>query len=147
MVISGVLLLQNVQGATDGATKAIYAVVISYLFSFTAATVSFFVTKGKLSSPRPMLKPLFLSSAPITAVRASGSLINSAIAVLLPVMLIRAGLTPSDAVKAFGVVSGMAMPVLMIPATVIGSLALVLVPRLSEDFYAKNTQRLYGNIS
>lgn len=146
MVISGVLLLQNVQGATDGATKAVYAVVISYLFSFTAASVGFFITKGKLSSPRPMLKPLFLSSAPITAVRASGSLINSAIAVLLPVMLIRAGFTPSDALKAFGVVSGMAMPVLMIPATVIGSLALVLVPRLSEDFYAKNTQRLYSNI-
>lgn len=146
MVIVGVVLLQNVQSSMDGATKAVFAVILSYVFSFTASAICFFVSGGKLSSPKPAFKPLFRSAMPITAVRASGSLINSVIAVVLPIMLIRAGLSQTDAIKAFGVVSGMAMPVLFIPATLIGSLALVLVPRLSEDYYRKATARLYGNI-
>lgn len=46
----------------------------------------------------------------------------------------------------FGVVSGMAMPVLSIPSTVIGSISLVLVPELSEDFYRKRYRQLSANI-
>ncbi len=146
MVIAGVLLLQNIESSMDGATKATYAVILSYAFSFTASTLCFFFSGGKLSTPKRMLKPLLRSAMPITAVRTSSSLINSAIAVLLPAMLIQAGFTQTEAIKAFGVVSGMAMPVLFIPATIIGSLALVLVPRLSEDYYRKDTAHLYENI-
>ena len=46
-----------------------------------------------------------------------------------------------------GLVTGMAIPVLFIPSTIIGSLSLVLVPELSENFYRKNTKRLYANLS
>lgn len=146
MVIAGVLLLQNVNDSLSGATKAAWAVVISYLFSFTASVVCFFVGGGKLSSPKKTLRPLFNATLPITTVRASGSLVNSAVAVLLPAMLIRAGATSAEALRLFGVASGMAMPVLFIPATIIGSLSLVLVPELSEDYYRKNTVRLYKNL-
>jgi O-antigen/teichoic acid export membrane protein len=40
----------------------------------------------------------------------------------------------------------MVLPILFIPSTIIGSLALVLVPQLSEDFYSKNHPRLRANI-
>lgn len=83
---------------------------------------------------------------PITAVRAGGSLVGSAVAVLLPAMLIRAGATQTEALQMFGVVSGMAIPILSIPSTVIGSISLVLVPELSEDFYRKRYKQL-GKIS
>lgn len=147
MVIAGVLLLQNTESATAGANKAAWAVVISYLFSFTASLVCFFVGGGKLASPQKELKPLFTATVPITAVRASGSLVNSAIAVLLPAMLIRAGATSSEALRLFGVASGMALPVLMIPSTVVGSLSLVIMPELSENYYRKNEERLYKNLA
>ena len=146
MVIAGVLLLQNVSTPESGAHLAAWAVVLSYLFSFTASTLCFFFKNGKISSPKKMLKPLFNASLPITSVRVSGSLVNSAIAVLLPVALIRAGASESEAMRLFGIVSGMAIPILFIPSTVIGSLSLVLVPELSEDFYRKNKQRLYKNL-
>ncbi|MBQ8685759.1 MAG: oligosaccharide flippase family protein [Clostridia bacterium] len=146
MVIAGVLLLQNVSDSLTGAKLAAWAVVISYLFSFTLSTVGYFVCGGRLSSPERALKPLFTATLPITSVRASGSLVNSAVAVLLPAMLVRAGYQSADALELFGVVSGMAMPVLFIPATIIGSLSLVLVPELSEDFYRKNEARLYKNL-
>lgn len=146
MVLAGVLLLQNVTGSEMGAQKAAIAVVVSYTFSFTASLICFFARGGKLSRPKPMLKPLFNAALPITTVRASGTLINSAVAVLLPAMLIRAGMRESEAVSLLGIVSGMAMPVLFIPSTVIGSLSLVLVPRLSEDFYKGNTKSLQANL-
>lgn len=146
MVIVGILLLKNVSSAAVGAEKAAWAVVISYLFSCSASLLCFFFSGGKLSSPKKQLKPLFNATLPITSVRASSSFVNSAVAVLLPVMLIRAGASESDALKLFGIVSGMVIPILFIPSTVIGSLSLVLVPELSEDFYRKKTDRLRKNI-
>ncbi|MBQ7879323.1 MAG: oligosaccharide flippase family protein [Clostridia bacterium] len=147
MTIAGVLLLQNATSAYDGAVKAAWAVVISYLFSFTAAVISFFVCGGKLTRPQPALKPLLSSAFPITSVRVGSSLVNSAISVLLPVMLIRAGFSNDDALKLFGVASGMALPMLMLPTTFIGSIATVLMPKMSEDFYAKRKKRLYTHLA
>ena len=146
MVIAGVILLQNVASPLDGAQKAAWAVVVSYLFSFTLSSIWFFIRGGKISKPEKSLKPLFTASLPITSVRASGSLVTSAVAVLFPLMLIRAGMSKSDAMSIFGVVSGMVLPVLFVPSTIIGSIALVLVPELSEDFYRKNYTRLYTNL-
>ncbi len=146
MVIAGVLLLQNVPSPALGAEKAAWAVVLSYLFSFTASFICFLVRGGKFSKPKNALKPLFNASMPITSVRASGSLVTSAVAVLLPAMLIRAGASETDALKIFGVVSGMVFPVLFTPSTLIGSLSLVLVPELSEDYYRKNFIRLKKNL-
>ncbi len=146
MVIAGVLLLRGVSSPADGAQKAAWAVVISYLFSFTASTLCFLFRGGKLSLPKKELKPLFNAAMPITSVRASASLVNSAVAVLLPAMLMQAGVSESDALKLFGIVSGMVFPILFIPSTLIGSLSLVLVPELAEDHYSKNFDRLRKNL-
>ncbi len=146
MVIVGVALLQSVPSPAVGAERAAWAAVLSYLFSFTVATICFFVKGGRLSSPKKALKPLFNTAMPITSVRASASLITSAVAVLLPAMLMRTGLSEGEAMKLFGILSGMVFPVLFIPSTLIGSLALVLVPELSEDRYRKNYDRLKKNL-
>ena len=147
MVVVGVALLKRIPSPAVGAERAAWAVVLSYLFSFTVATICFFLKGGKLSTPKKALKPLFNASMPITSVRASASLITSAVAVLLPAMLIRTGLSEGDAMKLFGIVSGMVFPILFIPSTLIGSLALVLIPELSEDYYRKNYTRLKKNLS
>ena len=146
MVIVGIFLLQKVSTPLDGAQKAAWAVVISYLFSFAVSTLCFFFQGGALSSPKAQLKPLFNATMPITSVRASSALVNSAVAVLLPVMLIRIGYDSGEALTLFGVVSGMVLPILFIPSTIIGSLALVLVPELSEDYYSGNFARLKKNV-
>lgn len=147
MVIAGILLLRNARSAEQGANLAAWAVVLSYLFSFTTSFLCFLFCGGKLSNPKKQLKPLFNATLPITSVRAGSSLVSSAVAVLLPVALMRAGASESEALTLFGVLSGMVIPVLFIPSTVIGSLSLVLVPELAEDYYKKNTPRLYQNLS
>ncbi len=52
MVIFGVLLLRNVQTPLSGAVRASYAVLLSYLFSFTASIVYFLLKNGRLSTPK-----------------------------------------------------------------------------------------------
>ncbi len=146
MVIVGIFLLRRIPTPLVGAKRAAWAATLSYLFSSMAAVVCFFCLKGKLGKPKKMLKPLFNASMPITLVRASGSLVTSLVAVLLPAMLIKAGLSEGEALKLFGILSGMVLPVLFIPSTLIGSLSLVLVPELSEDYYKKQTERLRKNI-
>ena len=147
MVIAGVLLLKSVHSSLDGAQKAAWAATISYAFSFTASLIAFFFCGGKISRPKKQLKPLFNATLPITSVRVSGTLVNAAISVLLPVMLIRSGYNESESLRLFGVVTGMALPVIFIPATIIGSIALVLVPQLAEDFFKRNFSKLYQNIT
>lgn len=56
--------------------------------------------------------------------------------------LTAAGYSSSRAMSEYGVVYGMVMPVLMVPSTLIGSLALVLVPELSECYYKGNKEKL-----
>ncbi len=138
MIVCGIVLISNATSIYQGAFRAGLAVTISYIFSFTLAVIVFFVRKNKLTNPIKELKPLLASATPITAMRTASSLANSLVSVILPLRLISAGYTQSEAMNMFGSALGQAMPILYIPTTLIGSFTLVLVPELSENFYKGN---------
>lgn len=146
MIGAGVLLVTRMTDVFDGAKRVAFAVVLSYLVSFTLSVLYYFCKGGRLKSPRGQLKPLLASALPITGMRTSNSLMNSVISLLLPARLMAAGLSESEAMSEIGVAMGMSMPVLSIPATLIGSLALVMVPELAENFFRGNHSRLRANI-
>ena len=146
MLVAGVLLIHFATSSLSGMRRAAWAVVISYVFSFVAGTITYFTKGGKLKNPFKPLLPLASSSAPITGMRTATSLINSLIAVILPARLIAFGLSQVEAVSQFGAAFGMAVPILFMPGTLIGSLAVVLVPELAENFYKKQAQTLKNNI-
>lgn len=100
----------------------------------------FFAYKGKMASPKGHIKPLLASSVPITFVRASSSIVNSAIAIIVPMILVGMGHTNDQAMYIFGSSIGMAMPLLYIPITVVGSLAYVMIPTLSSAYSSGNMQ-------
>ena len=135
MVICGVILVYGVSDPLIGARNATIAVVISYVFSFAVSMFWYFKTGGKFKNPAKQLKPLIVSSAPITAMRTAASVLNSAVAVLLPALLVAGGLSNSEAMSLYGVTLGMAVPMLFIPSSTIGSIAVVVAPELSENFY------------
>jgi len=72
-------------------------------------------------------------AAPVAGANVAINLIGSANAVIIPQRLIASGVAPSEALGAFGVAFGMTMPLLALPQAVSGSIALVMVPRLSES--------------
>ena len=132
--------------AVEGASKAAWAHTIAALFVFAIATVALLDKKPKWGDPTPFVKPLTLAALPITAVRSGTTLVSAAVAVLLPAMLMRAGMPQKDALELFGVATGMVMPLIGTPLTVIGSLAIVLVPELAEDHQKRNLRRLQANV-
>lgn len=147
MVIVGIALVKSSRTLNDGISRAAIAVITSYVFSFTASLIMFKHLGGGLSSSRTTLKPFILSSLPITGMRTSTALVNSLIAIILPSLLTKYGLTTSQALSTFGAAFGMAIPVLFMPSTLIGSIAVVLVPELSENYYKNNSRTLNNNIN
>lgn len=144
MILVGVSLLLFLQNDLPDLNKAAIAVLVSYLCSFSIALFYFLLKGGKFRAPKGELRPLLTASLPVTAMRTSSSLMNSLISVLFPMRLMAAGVSSSIAMSEYGVVYGMVMPVLTIPSTLIGSIALVLVPELSERFYKGERESLRG---
>ena len=147
MVGLGCALVAGAASAADGARRAAIAVFISYIFSFLVSLFWYFKKGGRLVNPKNQLKPLLSSSLPVTAMRTSTSMMNSLVAVLMPMLLVKmCKMTDSEAVSLYGIAAGMAVPILFIPSSLIGSIAVVLAPELSENFYKNRTERLKADV-
>ncbi len=147
MVVFGVFLVSKATSPQDGAVRAGYAIFISYVISFVLSTTVFVFEGGKLANPFKELPPLLEASLPITIMRTATSLISTIIAIILPARLIAFGASSSKALSLYGELSGMAFPLLFIPSTIIGSIALVIVPELSENYYKRQNKVLENKIS
>jgi stage V sporulation protein B len=86
--------------------------------------------EGKQSSPN-YYRPLIKSAGPITGVRVIASLSLPIISVIIPMRLVAAGWTASQAIAQYGIMVGMTLPLLTIPGTIISALSTALVPELS----------------
>ena len=146
MMIIGIILVNRATNAFSGIKRAGYAVLISYLFSFTVSIVVYFVKGGRFKAPKTTLKPLLVSSVPITAMRTATTLIGTSISLILPARLVFYGATSTYALQEFGKVYGMAFPLIFMPSSLIGSLALVLVPELSDNYYSGKYLTLKTNV-
>lgn len=146
MIVVGVVLINRATNAYQGAFRAGVAVLVSYLFSFALSTGVFFFRKNKLTNPSSELKPLFASATPITAMRTATSLAVSLVSVILPLRMVVAGFSQSEAMSAFGAAMGQAMPLLFIPTTLIGSFTLVLIPEIAENYYKKHHESLRNDV-
>jgi len=112
--------------------KASLSLSIACIFSATLVVIIYFSLKQKLANPKSAFKPLLKSSLPITTLRTVSSLVQSLIAIIIPSRLMLYGYSSSEAMAQFGMLLGMAFPLIMIPGTLIGSVAVTLVPEISS---------------
>lgn len=75
---------------------------------------------------------LIASSSPITASRVLLNLLQSIEAVSIPLMLQNYGMTASDALSMYGVLTGMAMPCILFPSALTNSISTMLLPEVAE---------------
>ena len=73
------------------------------------------------------------SSSPITTIRTASSLGTFLIAIIIPLRLVASGMTRARAMSLFGIASGMALPLIMIPSTLVGAIATAVIPEISEN--------------
>lgn len=119
---------------------------VACFVSAACSIIAFKIFKGKLSSPKGYIKPLIKSSTPITLSRASSSLSSFFTAIAVPFLLMSNGNSSSEAMYIFGYSTGMAMPLLFIPLTVVGSIAFVMIPTMSESMAKGNESELNSQV-
>lgn len=129
IILSVTMLSFAIFGVQKGKTIALSYVICDFICAIILL-ILFFKKGGKFGKPK-YLKEVTASATPITSTRLFSSFISSIIAILLPTLLIKTGLDLQEATAAYGRVSGMVMPILLAPSTIVGSLAVVMVPELA----------------
>ncbi len=135
-VITFVLLLGFIFYFTDLAQLSAWSFSIACIISAIIVIILFIktnkLTKTKKGEHKAYIKPLLRSAIPITGVRLLASVAFPLVSILLPIRLMAAGWTSIEAISHFGIMIGMTFPLLTIPMTLISSLAVALIPELSQ---------------
>lgn len=93
------------------------------------------------------LKEIGVIAVPVGISAVMGTLMNAFNSVLIPQRLVFGGADVSSAMSAFGILSGMTMPLLNLPTSLIGALNLVLLPRLSESLAKRDSKGLQRRLN
>ncbi|MDR0850539.1 MAG: oligosaccharide flippase family protein [Christensenellaceae bacterium] len=145
-IMACVILIALIYSTFDGAVAASVSLVISCAFSAALVVILFFKTGGRLKSPKGQTKTVLKSAIPITAVRIASSLLMPIIAIIMPIKLLQSGLSPEQALSQYGIALGMTFPLLYLPSTLTGSLAMALIPDISSDLASKNYNHIAKKI-
>lgn len=120
------------------------AMVISEIFS--SSTLIFFFrryfkkTGETVKSGRIKLIGKIASVAvPISIAALADNIISSFNTILLPRRLVAFGLTHEAATETLGIISGMILPMVLLPAVLAGSLSTIIMPKLSEASALNNS--------
>ena len=119
---------------SDKTVAVAASMTVACVVSALAVALFYFCGKRKLKSPKTHFKPLIATSVPITLSRTTSSINNYVIAIAMPFLLMSSGLNSEQSMYVFGSCVGMALPLLYLPITVVGSLAFVMIPTLSEAY-------------
>lgn len=114
----------------------------SALFCLTAALLHFGKQKREHASSSLPWATLLCLSLPLTANRVLINLLQSIEAVCIPMRLQLSGLTTSSALSVYGVLTGMAMPLVLFPSAVTSAISVMLLPTVSEAQAANNERRI-----
>lgn len=104
-------------------------------------------TAGQRLPRRALDRRIAAIALPIAVTALLGNLMGSVCAILIPQKLVQGGMEVSAAISAFGVMFGMALPLLNLPTAFIAALGLVLVPRLAESSALRRTGEIHRRIS
>ena len=85
-------------------------------------------------------------AAPLMANRLIMNVLQSAEAIMIPNKLEEFGLTGSQAVSIYGILTGMAMPFIMFPSAIVNSLAVVLLPAVAKQQSIGNKSGIKKNL-
>ncbi len=112
--------------ALPGIAEVCAGVAVWFLYRHSAPSLT-------RTRPSPDLRrQLTRLSAPTTVARLCQTVLRAMNAVVLPVCLRRSGLTQTAATAQFGLMSGMAMPLLMLPGIVTGAICMVATPAVAR---------------
>lgn len=132
--VGGVYLMYCVaseQGKPVTIEMAVWGLVIGEIVSvlYSVTFTRFHASRGGLSGA---VGQLITMAAPLTVSRVLINLFQSAEAILIPGKLQEFGYRADEALSVYGVLTGMAMPMILFPAAIANSVSVMLLPAISE---------------
>ena len=106
--------------------------IVSAIYSIFMLHETLFSPSGKLQYFLIPARELLHLSIPLTANRVLLNLLQSAEAILIPLRLQMYGLTLSDSLSTYGVLTGMALPCILFPSAITNSVSTMLLPTVAE---------------
>ncbi len=140
------LFVSGIISGISGEIGVALAFLISDVLVMGIIIFTFLKRDGKfvgIGSFKEVLKP----ATPLTIMKIFGSLVGVAVTLIVPNGLIASGMTIAEATASVGRISGMANPLLFAPNALIGSLAIVLIPEMSESNAKADLESLGKQIS
>ena len=109
--------------------------IASSFISLFAVSMHFKVTHYNIRNirrPLSVLRKLLHISVPLTMNKILLTLLGSIEVILIPARLQMSGLTPKDSLSVYGIFTGMALPLILFPATLTNSAATMLIPSITQ---------------
>lgn len=132
------------------AILAMYGLVAGEAASFIFCIISLifnknykFVIKGAFSEAKKIIK----LALPLSVNRILMTVLQSGEAILIPAQLILYGLNRSESLSVYGVLTGMALPLILFPSTITNSVSVFLLPTVSKAQADNNSKTISNTIS
>ena len=149
-VLSVVLFFHtnDLKGAATPLYVTVTGLLVGEIFSSVFSIAFYMHEKQKKTVERTASVPsivleIFKYSIPLTTTRIIVGLLQSVENIYIPQNLILAGYSTKESLSLFGVLSGMALPLILFPTAVTNSLSSMLLPAVSE----KNAENSPKNLS
>lgn len=147
--VLGLLLLFLPQNPERTVGLIVTGMVICEVFSALSLVILFRrhwgsrdVTGGSPAS----WKRISSIAVPVGFTALLGNLMGSITSVLIPQRLVAGGMGASEALSAFGVLTGMTVPLLNMPTALIGAMCLIMVPKLAESVALNDRSSLHRRL-
>lgn len=131
---------------------AILGMALGEIISFLFTALNLFCVNRKLKPKIPTistfaaLSSIISMAIPLTLNRVAGSVYSTIENIILPHRLQLFGMSQSQALSELGRLSGMAMPLVMFPSSLLTALATAILPVIAECYTLKNYSRISSTL-
>jgi len=137
------IVLKPIFDVTKSTKLVAFTFTITCLISAVFVIIVYLIKGGRITFKKGHYKNIIKSATPITGVRLASSFIQPLTALLIPLLLGIVGFSSSQSISIYGIIMGMSLPLLFAPLSIIGSLSMVMIPKISVMHENKD----YSNIS
>lgn len=129
-------------GAFLGEVAALFVVGTSLLFYNKKHTFGHNLIPHPDNPPDTIMLSLLKMAVPLSANRLAVHFLQSIESIRIPIMLQAYGLSNTAALSTYGILTGMALPVLFFPGAFTGALSTMLLPTISEAHSKQDKERI-----
>lgn len=136
--IASVYFIIKITGRSDAYTGALSLVIGETGAAVISITCIIFARRKKKKADeekyfsKKYFKEITSTALPVCGNRTALHGIQCIESTLIPFMLMQCGYTSSEALSFFGIITGMALPIILFPATLTNSISLMLLPSVSK---------------